>query len=223
MTQSRPSGFRRSRLVPAPTPLHRVLEIEIAYRISDWDTPLRVNPNRTAGRYNLADSPATQYFGLHPLTPWGEYLRTHDLRAPDQLPERRLRIWVIQVDLTDALTIDFENAEDYGLAAEDLVSEDHRPCQALAERFRWEPSEPRTIIVPSAALPGTSNVVVFGERVRIPFDRAPIEDVDVPASIIAERSQPPPNVATLVRYRGEDHAGLLAWQSGELFPPPDLG
>lgn len=196
---------------------------EIAYRISDWDTPLRVNQNRTAGRYNSAESPATQYFGLHPLTPWAEYLRGNKLRDTDRLAERRLRIWVLEIDLSKAITIEFDSARQYDLEPEDLVADDHGPCRRLADRIRLDPSFPRTIIVPSAALPGTRNVVVFGERVRIPYGWKPIEDVDVPACVIAERSQPPDGIASLVRYEGEEHAELSAWRRGEPFRPPKLG
>jgi RES domain-containing protein len=197
--------------------------VVIAYRISDWDTPLRVNPNRTPGRYNVAESPATQYLGLHPLTPWAEYLRTNELRDDERLAERRLRIWSLQLDLSNAVEVNFDNAENYGLEPDDLVGDDHRPCQLLADRFRGDPVLPSTILVPSAALPGTRNVVIFGERVRIPYDWTPIDDVDVPACVIAERSQPPQGLAELVCYPGESHIGLDAWRAGESVSPPGFG
>lgn len=199
------------------------MAVAVAYRISDWDTPLRVNPNRTPGRYNHAESPATQYLGLHPLTPWAEYLRANNLRDSERLTERRLRIWILQLDLSDALEINFDNAGDYGLEAEDLVSDDHGPCQLLADRFRVDPMAPTTIVVPSAALPGSRNAVIFGERVRVPFDWAPIDDVDIPACVIAERSQPPQGIVGLVCYRGEEHLGLEAWAAGEPLGPPGFG
>lgn len=197
---------------------------EIAYRISDWDTPLRVNPNRSAGRYNHAGSPATQYVGLHPLTPWAEYLRSNDLRDIESLAERRLRIWVLQLDLSPAVEIDFDNAGDYGLRPDDLVDDDHRVCQELGDRLRSDPTLPETLIVPSAALPGTKNVVIFGERVRIPYGWNPVDEGDIPTSVLAERSQPPDGIAALVRYSGDDHAGLAEWRSARSGPPsPDLG
>ena len=197
---------------------------EIAYRISDWDTPLRVNPNRSAGRYNHAGSPATQYIGLHPLTPWAQYLRSNDLREIESLAERRLRIWVLQLDLSPAVEITFDNAGDYGVSPDDLVDDDHRVCQELGDRLRSDPALPETLIVPSAALPGTKNVVIFGERVRIPYGWNPVDEGDIPTSVLAERSQPPDGIAALVRYSGEDHAGLVEWRlAGSGPPPPDLG
>lgn len=195
----------------------------LAYRISSWDTPLRVNPNRSPGRYNHAEAPATQYLGLHPLGPWAEYLRTNELFEEERLAERRLRIWVLQVDLSDAIEIDFDNAPAYGLGPEDLVADDHEPCRRLAERLRLDVGAPSTIIVPSAALPGTRNVVIFGERVRIPYDWTPIDEGDLPACVIAERSRPPEGITSLVRYRGTEHAGLAAWRAGGQLGPPGFG
>jgi len=196
--------------------------IETGFRISNWDTPLRVNPNRTAGRFNEAGAPATQYLGLHPLTPWAEYLRFHDIRRSETIDERRLRIWAVKVDLVDAVEIGYANAREFGLEPGDLVSDDHGPCRRFAERLRSDPSAPDTIIVPSAALPGTRNVVVFGERVPIPYSWRPLDRADLPACVIAERSHPPSNISSVVRFTGEPHAELEAWADGHRYSFPDL-
>jgi RES domain-containing protein len=191
------------------------MESSIAYRISTWDTPLRVNPNRSAGRYNDAGSPATQYLCRHPLGPWAEYLRANDLRNEEDLAVHRLRIWVLRVDLSDAFRIDFNHAADFGLDPKDLIDDDHTACRRLARRLREDPDSPETLIVPSAALPGTENIVILGERVQIPYSWNPIDDVDVPACVIAERSQPPQKSPSLVRYQGDSHSQLEAWQAGQ--------
>jgi hypothetical protein len=196
--------------------------VEVLYRISNWDTPLRVNPNRTAGRYNEAGSPATQYMGLHPLGPWAEYLRSNELRDPTELAEHRLRIWAIRVDLGEAKRIDFTNASDFNIEAEDLVSDDHGPCRRLAERLRSDERAPKAIIVPSAALPGTENLVIFGERVPIPYLWVPIDPGDLPACVIAERSQPPSEISPLVRHFGESHRAFEEWKAGRRYHFPDL-
>lgn len=197
--------------------------MEVLYRISNWDTPLRVNPNRTAGRYNDAGSQATQYMGLHPLTPWAEYLRTNGLRDPAELAEHRLRLWAIRVDLAEARRIDFTNAREFKIEAADLVADDHGPCRRLAERLRSDALGPKMIIVPSAALPGTENLVIFGERTPIPYLWTPIDSVDLPACVLAERSQPPAEISPLVCHRGEPHRGLEEWEAGRRFRFPDLG
>ncbi len=195
----------------------------VAYRIAGWDTPLRVNPNRSAGRYNEAGSPATQYLCLHPLGPWAEYLRANELRDPADLAERRLRIWALRVDLDAAERMDFTTAERFGLnGAEDLIADGHAACRGLAERLRADPRGPESIIVPSAALPGTENVVIFGERVQIPYSWEPISSVDIPACVIAERSQPPTGLLPLVRFRGQSHPALEAHRKGRGYRFPDL-
>lgn len=195
---------------------------EVGFRISDWDTPLRANPNRTAGRFNEAGSQATQYLGLHPLTPWAEYLRFNDLRDPEELAERRLRIWAIRVDLTDAAEIGYGNAARFGLEPGDLVDDDHGACRRFADRLRNDASAPHTLIVPSAALPGTRNVVILGERVSIPYSWEPLEVIDLPACVIAERSHPPDEIISLTRFVGDPHPDFDAWGEGRHYQFPDL-
>lgn len=195
----------------------------VVFRIAGWDTPLRVNPNRTAGRFNEVGSPATQYLCFHPLGPWAEYLRSNSLRDPVELAERRLRIWALRVDLSKAAEVNFSNAGQFELdEPEDLIADNHAACQALAERLRSDPRGPESIVVPSAALPGTDNLVILGERVQIPYSWEPISGVDIPACVIAERSQPPPGIASLVRYVGDPHPAFETWKSGRSYRFPDL-
>lgn len=195
----------------------------VAYRIASWDTPLRVNQNRSPGRFNDAGSSATQYLCLHPLGPWAEYLRANELRDLDRLAEHRLRIWALRIQLADVARIDFHNAGEYELHEPgDLIADDHSACRALGERLRTDPGGPKAICVPSAALPGTENIVIFGERVQIPYSWSPISAVDIPACVIAERSQPPPGVVSLVRYAGDAHPGFEAWRKGRVYRFADL-
>lgn len=193
---------------------------ETAFRIANWDTPLRVNSNRSAGRYNHAGSPATQYFCLHPLGPWAEYLRANELSKPPDLAEYRLRIWAVQLDLSAAVEIHFGNAVEFGLTAEDLVSDDHGSCRRLGERLRSDPTGPDTIIVPSAALPGARNAVIFGERVAMAYSMPPRDAWDLPSSILAERSRPPEGIESAVRFRGAPHPELESWLAGRPFSAP---
>jgi RES domain-containing protein len=193
------------------------LSVETTFRISAWDTPLRVNPNRTAARYNQAGSPATQYLCLHPLGPWAEYIRFNGLREAAELAARRLRLWAVKVDLSAALEISFANATRFGLDPEDLTGDDHSPCQRFADTLRDDSSAPKMIVVPSAALPGTRNVVIFGERAAIPFNWQPLGPTDLPAAIVAESSGAPRGIVSLVRYRGQPNPELEAWEAGRLY------
>jgi RES domain-containing protein len=196
---------------------------EVGFRISDWDSPLRPSSHRTPGRYHRAGSPPTQYIALHPLAPWAEYLRYHDLRKPEDVAERRLAVWAIRVDLANAVEIGFENSfEDFNIKRGDLVGDDYTECQELADRLRADASEPKEIVVPSAALPGARNLVIFGARESIPYQWTPVDTGDLPACVITRASKPPDGLLERVRFSGEGHAELQAWEQGWRYELTDL-
>lgn len=190
-----------------------------AYRIANHDTPFWVSPNRSTGRFNRADGgDATQYLSLHPLGCVAEYLRAHDLSSPDDLADRYVRIWVVDVDLAGTGVLTFDTAADHGIAAADLVSDDLRACQRWADRVRADRALPRSWVVPNAALPGTENVVVFGGRVLAPFHLPAIDpEVDLPATIVGDVSLLPSVVVPQTRFRGQRHAAFEAWKRGATY------
>lgn len=187
------------------------------FRVASWDTPLRVNPNRNAGRWNYANSRATQYVGLHPLAPWAEYLRWHGIHDPAHVRELRLGVWAIRLILDDVLQVDFGSAPALGLTPEELVSDDWSACQAIGERLRVDPSGPKVLRTPSAALPGAENIVILEPRVSIPYRFEPIDAADTPVSLAAAGAQPPSSLLDLVRYRGDPHPQFEAWLRGDAF------
>lgn len=141
-----------------------------AYRLANWDTPLWINPNRRPSRF-AADGQVVQYWSLHPLTPWAEILRFHNVTDPREAAELRLRPWVAQVHLPEGtIEVDFDNAPRFGISPDALVDEDHSRCQKWAASL----SVP-AMIVPSAALPGTKNLILFGPRVRVRYGVDPLE------------------------------------------------
>jgi hypothetical protein len=73
------------------------------------------------------------------------------------------------------------------------------------------------LIVPSAALPGTRNVVLFGARVAAPYLAAPVSSLDLPASVTAQDARPLVSLIERVRFKRERHAALDAWAAGEAF------
>ena len=95
------------------------------------------------------------------------------------------------------------------------MSDDLRACHRLADRLRAAGAG--GAIVPSAALPGTENVVLFGERAAAPYVIEPVSAIDVPASLTADGGRPPLGVLDRVRRRGMPHAALEAWRAGEAF------
>ncbi len=197
-------------------PPSRVPELS-GFRVASWDTPLRVNPNRQPGRWNYADSGATQYIALHPLATWAEYMRWHDLRDRRAIAQIRLGVWAIRAIVDDLLIVGFDNADRVGLRPEDLISDDWSACQATAERLRSDRSAPKALETPSAALPGARNLVILDARVGIPYTQDPIDDVDTPVTLAAAGARPPASLLELVRFRGEPHAEYEAWRRGDRF------
>ena len=186
------------------------------YRLASWRRPLRTEPSRVAGRFHrMTEESPTQYVCLHPLGPWAEFLRASGLRTADQLALVRHRTWALRCDLAGLPRIGFDDAGAYGLRPGDLVSDDLRACHRLAERLRGD-GVPGAI-VPSAALPGTENVVLFGERAAAPYLVEPLSAVDVPASLTADGGRPPLGLLDRVRRPGAPHAALEAWRAGEPF------
>ncbi|MBI4728292.1 MAG: RES family NAD+ phosphorylase [Acidobacteria bacterium] len=186
----------------------------VAYRLAAWDTPLWVNPNRSEGRFNRPLDGPTQYLSLHPLTPWAEYLRREDRRTPEDLREFRIRVWAVRAILAEVTEISFDEAPAWGLDAAGLVADDYARCQDLARRIREDPGGSKAIIVPSAGLPGTRNLVLFGPRVAVPYLAAPIDEVDVPVGHVAEDATALAGLLDRVRFRGEPHAEYEAWRRG---------
>ena len=188
----------------------------VAFRLASWRRPLRTEPSRVAGRFHrVTEESPTQYLCLHPLGPWAEFLRGSGLLTAEQLAFVRHRTWALRLDLTGVVRIGFAEAGDHGLRPGDLVSDDLRACHRLADRLRAAGTP--GAIVPSAALPGTDNVVLFGERAAAPYVLEPLSRIDVPASLTADGGRPPLGLLDGTRRRGEPHPALEAWRGGEPF------
>ena len=190
----------------------------IAFRLANYETPLWAVENFSAGRYNEADSGFTQYLSLHPLTPWAEVLRNEDRRTREQAVLMRYPLWALRVDLEEPpLELTFDTAREFGLHAEDLVADDQDACRALAQGFRSD--GPAAFVAPSAALPGTHNLVVLEPHVLVAWNQVPIDEIDWPGSLASQDGRCPEGVWDVVHYRGGDtkHAALAAWKKGEEF------
>jgi hypothetical protein len=190
----------------------------VAFRLANYETPLWSIENFSAGRYNDAAIGFAQYLSLHPLTPWAELLRNEDRRTRERAVLMRYPLWAIRVNLDEPpLELTFDNAGRFGLAAEDLVADDHGPCRGLAQAFRQD--GPKAFLAPSAALPGTTNLVVLEPRVLAPWDQVPLDEIDWPGSLAAQDGRCPEGLWNFVHYRGTSttHQGLEAWRNGEPF------
>jgi RES domain-containing protein len=187
------------------------------FRLANFETPFWAVANFTAGRYNRADSGATQYLSLHPMTPWAEILRNEDRRTRDRALMLRYPLWAVRVELAEEpMELSFASATEYGLNPEDLVADDQSVCRAFAEGLR-DGGERYALIAPSAALPGTRNLVILEPAVITFYDAEPIGREDLPTARAAQDGRCPDGLWDLVHYRGAEtpHPALEAWSNGD--------
>ena len=171
----------------------------ICYRHSDYRTPLRTSfqAQQTSGRYHRGTEPEpTQYLCLHPLGPHAEAMRLLDTRTAVEARRLDLRTWAIHVPDDGLVEIPFSDA---------WVADDHAACQNLADTLRG--AGHAGAIVPSAALPGTKNVVLFGGRVAAPYELVDLHPFELRASITDEHGAALGSLVALVRFRGTPHPG----------------
>jgi hypothetical protein len=197
----------------------------VAFRLANYETPLWAVENFSAGRYNGADSGFTQYLSLHPLAPWAELLRNEDRRTSERALLMRYPLWAIRVQVdAEPVELSFDNATDFGLSPGDLVSDDHGPCRILAEGFRA--GGPKAFTAPSAALPGTTNLIVLEPHVLAAWNQVALDEIDWPGSLASQDGRCPEGLWDLVHYRaaGTKHPALEAWEAGEpfLFEEPEV-
>jgi hypothetical protein len=108
------------------------------------------------------------------------------------------------------------------------VADDQTACRDLARRFRSDPDGPRVLIVPSAALPGTWNLVLLNPYVAISYLAEPVAPEDLPTCMAAQDGRCPDGLWDLVHHHHSPrmHAELEAWHSGDPFefaePPVSL-
>lgn len=193
----------------------------VCFRAAAYRTPIRSRDHSTggAGRYHRSDSPATQYFCLHPLGPWAEVVRNQRCRTLEEALEARVPAWAIRLRLDDdPLVIDFDAAArgaiPHPIDPAALVSDDQDVCRDLAQAHRDDPASPQAVRVPSAALPGTEKLVIFGPRRGIEYAAAPRRGVQIPCAPAAVDGRMARGLFELIRLRGEPHAGFDAWRVG---------
>ena len=189
------------------------------YRAAAYHTPLWIEPNVMDGRFNRRGEGPVQYLCLHPLGPLAEAVR----RLPDGLDPAEIRrpVWALRLpDDAPVETVGFDQAERWGIDAYSLVCppNGYAECHDLADTLRTQ-DEPPMLRVPSAALPGTWNLVVFGPRVLAPYMPDPIDPLlDVPSAPAAVAARALDELVGMVRPLGQlAHAAYDAWKVGESY------
>lgn len=190
------------------------------FRHAAYDTPWWAFPSSREGRFHRAGLDAVQYLCLHPLGPAAEMLRHHV--GPNGNPDDLiLNLWTAVVDMDGVERIDFDDCERYGLTADELVGDDYTATQALADVVRAGGAP--AMIVPSASLPGTHNLVVFGARLLCPFLWEPAMHEEIPTGHLSDGARAAAEVADHVRWFGASHPAVQQWKSRgsyELFDDP---
>jgi hypothetical protein len=181
-----------------------------AFRHAAYDTPWWAFPSSREGRFHRAGEDTVQYLCLHPLGPAAEMLR-HNV-GPDGDPDDViLNLWAAVVDIDDVTRIDFADCERYGLTADDLVSDDYTASQTLADAVRA--SGLTAMVVPSAALPGTHNLIAFGVRLLHPFLWEPLMPEEIPTGHLTDGARAAAEVVSYVRWIGTPHPAAEKWKA----------
>lgn len=183
-------------------PPHLSLQTRV-YRATSYDVPLRVAANRRSGRWNIAGAGTVQYLCLDAEAPYAEKIRHEDLRSEAEAGTYTVALWELEVN--EGFVVDygtFEKAEEAGFPAEALVDDDHERCQKEAQRLMSLGA--RGVLSPSAALPGSVNLTLFGQRVEVRWGARPGVSSAVPAQRLAD-GHPPRGLIGRVRFFGDEH------------------
>ena len=127
-------------------------------------------------------------------------MRRYDAKTVRKARSLDLRTWALDVRIDGLLELPFSDT---------WVADDYAACQDLADTLRK--SGRVGAIVPSAALPGTRNLVLFGGRAAAPYQDALVRPADIPASITGEHGSALETLIARVRFRGEPHPGDVAF------------
>jgi hypothetical protein len=150
----------------------------------------------------------------------------HNVGRGAELNDIKLNLWTATIDLDEVLRIDFGDGAAYGCSPDELVGDDYGPTQSLADHVRATGAS--AMIVPSSALPGTNNVIIFGVRVLHPYLWKPVPPEEVPPVTSATRPVPPPrspptSVGSALRTRRSSSGNPPAPMTSSMIPPRLVG
>ena len=181
----------------------------VAFRYSDYDTPLWVRPNSVPGRWHVPADGATQYLSLSVEAAWAELIRAEQLHTEEAVALIRMPMWVLDLHVANLADYgDFDKAQAAGFSPESLIDDDYTFCQEEGQRLRGLGF--KGVIAPSAALPGATNLTLFGPRVASSWGSPPILASSIPTHQIAVGS-PPAGIVGRVRFRAARHEAFSNW------------
>jgi hypothetical protein len=180
------------------------------FRHAAYDSPWWAFPSSRPGRFNRARQDTVQYLCLHPLGPAAEMLR-HNVGQGGDADEVILNLWTAVVDVSDVKRVDFDECATYGCTPDELIGDDYAPTQLLADEVRA--SGASVMVVPSAALPGTHNLILSGVRVLHPFLWQPFAPEEIPTGHLTDGARVAAGVASHVRWFGSEHSAVAQWKA----------
>lgn len=128
-----------------------------------------------------------------------------------------LNLWTAVVDVSDVRRVDFDECATYGRTPDELVGDNYAPTQLLADEVRASGSS--AMVVPSAALPGTHNLILFGVRVLHPFLWQPLAPEEISTGHLSGGARVAAEVASRVRWFGSEHSALEQWKATGSYDP----
>lgn len=181
-------------------------------------------PEQESGRWHRTGEGYAQYLSLAPLGAWAECARYYSLRSPKQARQMKRNLWLVFVRETEIADLsNFDRYEACGLDTAIAVG-DHAASQALADELRA--ADFRGVLSPSAALPGVTNLTVFGERYErvLLTDPAAWANPDanawLPVQAVVEEGPVPTSMCTEAVFKTKKHEGYRKWLVSQGRPLP---
>lgn len=156
-----------------------------------------------------------QYLSESPPGAWAELIRYFSIRNKRFADEQRRNLWLVYVEEHDVADLQtFDNWEECGLDAAAAVGP-HAACHDLADELRA--AGYRGVLSPSAALPDTINLTLFGVRYEHALTSDPRRwdnpdpEVWLACQAAAINAAPPASLILETCFAGSPHLGHQAW------------
>jgi hypothetical protein len=176
-----------------------------------------------SGRWHREGAGYAQYLALAPAGAWAELIRYERIRANARAEQYVRRLWVVVVDEKDVADLStFGAYADCGLEPRTAVGE-HEESQALADELH--DTGFRGVLSPSAALPGATNLTLFGTRYEkvlltdLTRWRNPDPDRRLACHLAAECG-PPVELVTRTCFVGYEHESYRDYLRSQGLPQP---
>lgn len=181
-------------------------------------------PSQESGRWHRLGDGYAQYLSESPPGAWAELIRYYRIRSRDFAAEQQRNLWLIYVEETDIADLgSFDAWEACGLDPA-LAIGPHADCQRLVVELH--DAGYRGVLSPSAALPDTINLTLFGPRYEHVMNSDPRAWVNPDPStwlacqLAAATAAPPVDLITQTCFAGEPHFGYRGWLAAKGRPMP---